>query len=78
MTLYDIIRKLTGPIEATGEHNEDQQRLKNLKEVTLLVDRLLFDVGEAAHDADREEESMQAIGQHAQKFLGDTRNALEN
>ena len=31
MNLHEIVTKLIGPVDATGEHNSDQTRLANLK-----------------------------------------------
>ena len=47
MNLYEVVMKLVGPVCPTGDHNTDQERLKNMKALTELVDRLLFDIGEA-------------------------------
>ena len=67
MDHYEVVTKLIGPIRAVGEHNEDCRRMTNLEDVLNLVDRLLFDIDEAARDRDRPEASMQAIGERAHK-----------
>jgi len=46
MNLYEIVMKLVGPVCPTGDNNTDQERLKNMKALIELVDRLLFDIGE--------------------------------
>lgn len=70
MNLYDIVTKLTGPIEPVGESNEDEKRLNNLKELTYLVDKLIYDIDQVAmYNKDRVEASMQRIGKFADDFL---------
>jgi len=74
MQLHQIVLTLVGPIRATGDHGVDKRRLDNLKELTVLIDRLLFEVYEISLDADRQEASMKAIGIHAKEFLEDIRD----
>lgn len=69
MELYDIVKKLIGPIHPCGDHGIDQERLKNMKALTVLVDKLLFDIENAVHCADRQEASVRAIGVHARDFM---------
>lgn len=69
MTLYDIVKKLAGPIDAVGETNADTQRLENLKATIELVDRLVFDIAVSAKSKDRKEASMEKIGGKAYEFL---------
>lgn len=73
MELYDVVLKLVGPVEAVGETNEDARRLANLKELTALVDRLLYKISDASIAVGRQEASMKAIGMHARKFLQEVR-----
>ena len=69
MNIYEIVMKLNGPVQATGMHGKDQERLRNMKELTHLSDRLLFEVSSSTCDAERHEASMKAIGVHARDFL---------
>lgn len=69
MDLYDVVKKLTGPVVAVGETNEDARRLNNLKTLTELVQMLMSDIADAAMDATRHEASMRVIGEHAKTFL---------
>jgi hypothetical protein len=71
MELYDIVMKLVGPVQPAGETRADETRLKNMKELTKLIDKLLFEVSAAVPAADRPEASMKAIGIHAKKFMED-------
>jgi len=75
MEMHRITMKLVGPVTAVGETNEDGRRLTNLRELTELIDCLLFEVSEAARTADRPEASMKEIGQHAKQFLESVRHA---
>lgn len=69
MTLYETVMKLVGPVEAVGETGQDERALENLKELTELVDLLLWKIANTAGTADRPEASMKAIGNHARDFL---------
>ena len=71
MDLYEIVMKLNGPIHPMGDHNVDTWRLKNIKKLTELVDRLLFDIHQVSDCMNRPEASIKAIGAHAHEFLED-------
>jgi len=67
--------KLNGPIYAVGDSNVDAKRLENLKELTQLVDALLFDIAELAPFANRPEASIKAIGNYAKAFIEEVQAA---
>jgi len=48
MTIYDIVVRLIGNIEPTGQDSIDIQRLDNLKKLGELVNRLVDDIGTIA------------------------------
>jgi hypothetical protein len=73
MELEDIVLKLVGPVAPVGESNEDARRLGNLKELTELVDRLLYRISDVSVAANRQEASMKALGLHARDFLRSVR-----
>ena len=75
MELHEIVMKLVGPVMPVGETREDEQRLSNMKALTELVDRLLFEVDAVSHNADRTEASMKAIGVHARDFMTAVKDA---
>lgn len=75
MELYDIVMKLVGPVDPVGETRADEQRLENLKKLTALTDALLCEIYSVAHNADRNESSMKAIGVRARNFMEAVRNA---
>ncbi len=74
MELHEIVMKLVGPIRPLGEHKADQERLSNLKALTELTDRLLYEINGVEHNADRCEASMRAIGTHAREFMKSVRS----
>ena len=76
MNLYDITKKLTGPISSVGESNADADRFDNLCATIELVDRLIFDISGAANAKDCHEASRAKIGKRAQEFLDDLRDSL--
>ncbi len=69
MTNYDIVKKLIGPVYPIGETHEDAKRLENLKELTLLVDKLIFDIDAVGMQKDSHEWSVKEAGKFADKFL---------
>jgi hypothetical protein len=76
MNHHDIITRLIGPICGEGESNADARRFNYLEQTIELVDRLIFDISQAATDKDSHEASRSKIGQKAQKFLDDLRDSL--
>ena len=78
MNCYEVINKLIGNIEPVGESHTDEKRLENIKQLTKLVDRLITDISDVArYNKDRQEYSMIEIGQHANSFLKNLKEALE-
>jgi hypothetical protein len=70
MEYYDVVTKLIGNINPIGKTEVDEVRLKNLKEMTQMLDTLLGDVMDVARfNKDRPEYSMNQCGKHAHSFL---------
>ena len=69
MDIYDVVKKLTGPISPAGETHLDVDRYENLQEVTELVERLLADIKDVALNKTRQEASMKKAGEYAAEFL---------
>lgn len=63
MDIHEIVKKLVGPIKPIGETNTDHERYKNLKVMTELVDRLVFDIDHIIPNKDRVEYSMKRAGE---------------
>jgi hypothetical protein len=71
MDLYEIVKKLSGPIFPVGESNEDESRFENLKAVTVLVDRLLQGIDRVSKGKNRNEYSIKKAGRFAASFLAE-------
>lgn len=69
MEIHEMVMKLTGPIRAVGETNEDARRHDNLEVLIDVLEHLLNEVSDAATAATRQEASMQKIGVTARDFL---------
>lgn len=70
MEIYDIVKKLVGPIHPVGETYEDEDRLENLEVMTELVGEILFDISVISdNNKDRVEHSMKEAGKFAYEFL---------
>jgi hypothetical protein len=69
MDLKEVVMKLVGPVLPTGSHDADLTRLENLMTLTRVIDRLVFEVDNAAKYATSLADSEKAIGQHAHGFL---------
>ena len=69
MELYDIVMKLTGPVDPIGDSPVDADRQNNLKVLLDLADKLLTKIDEVATDnKDRVEWSMKQAGQLCSKW----------
>ena len=77
MDVTEIVKKLIGPIEPAGETHTDECRLKNLKTMCELVNRLVYDIhyvkvttsGDARY-------SVKKAHEQADKFLKDLEDAI--
>lgn len=70
MDICEIVKKLVGKIEPIGDESYDKKSFENLKVMTDLIDKLLFDITEVvAENKNRQEYSMKRAGEYANKFL---------
>jgi hypothetical protein len=69
LDLYEIVKKLNGPIIPIGETNADNERSENLNHLIDLTDKLIADIMEVAKYCDRQEYSMMKAGSTAYYFL---------
>ena len=69
MNIYEIVKKLIGPIMPIGETNSDADRLKNLEETFYLVTKLIYDLKVIAELSNRPEFSLSNAGKKADQFL---------
>lgn len=75
MKLNEIVMKLIGPVQPTGSHGTDAERLDNIIELARLIDQLLFEIHEASRSANSHEASMKSIGTYAHEFLTELRSS---
>ena len=70
--VYEVVKKLTGEIEPIGETQTDDKRFENLKAMTKLVDRLIFDIDAIAYrHKNNHQFSMKRASEFASKFITD-------
>lgn len=69
MNIHEIVKKLVGEINPVGETNTDNERFKNLKVMTDLVSRLVYDIDTVGMKKDRAEYSIKRAGEFADTFL---------
>lgn len=67
--LYEVIRKLNGPIEPVGISHIDSSNLENMEKVIELVEQLFFDLNNVSKYKNRPEYSMNKAGKVADSFL---------
>lgn len=68
--VYEVVKKLVGPIDPIGCSGTDEQRLKNLLELTNCVDRLIWDIHEILRrNKDHYEASRLKAADHCAKFF---------
>ena len=67
--VLEVIRTLIGNIEPIGETREDDKRFENLKNLTFVIERLLYDVDGIIPNKRRIESSMKRAGEYADKFF---------
>lgn len=69
MDLYDVVKKLTGPINPIGDSRADEDRLANLKATCDLVGRLVADIDAVSDDRGDHMASVKIAKCYAEKFL---------
>ena len=73
MTHTEIVMKLIGSIQPTGESNTDAQRFENLKELCSLINNLVTEIDDMAYrNKDAYEASVKKASEYAQNFLTNT------
>lgn len=75
-TIYDLNKKLLGDFEPIGESGPDANRLKNMENTMLLIDKLLIGIADVIQHKDRVEYSIQLIGATANKYLKELKTTL--
>jgi hypothetical protein len=67
--VYEVVKKLLGPIDPIGDTNIDNERFVNLEATIDLVNSLLFDINRVATCATCDENSMKEAGLKAKLFF---------
>ena len=79
MELYEIVKKLTGPIRPVGETNTDNDRLFNLHQAIELAEELIKSLIEVANDnKDAYQFSLKRAGDDARVFLEEISDDILN
>jgi hypothetical protein len=76
INLNKVVNKLVGPINPVGETNEDDVRFENLKQMTHLIDHLLFAIAIISKDKESELFSVRRAGLFADEFIRATAQAI--
>ena len=74
MEIYDVTKKLLGPIEPIGDTHVDDERHENLKSTINLIHKLLCDLIETASYSNCPEHSRSRAGKTANEFLKELTN----
>ena len=74
MEVYDVVKRLIGPIEPLGAAHTDEERFENLKAMTELVDLLLNDICVVGQYKNQHQASMKKAGEFADEFYGSIGN----
>jgi hypothetical protein len=69
MEMFDIVMRLNGEVQPVGETRSDLARLENLKKLCDLIERLMVEIRQVSHCAERHEASMAAAGKSAKNFI---------
>ena len=70
--IYEVVKKLVGEIEPIGETQTDDKRFENLKVMTKLIEKLLYDVDNVAYQyKNNHQYSMKRSAEYASKFQDD-------
>lgn len=69
MEIYDVVKKLVGPIDPLGDSSCDDKRLENLKVMIDLIEKLVGDVAYVSRSRDSHEYSVMLAGKTADKLI---------
>lgn len=69
LPIYDLVKKLIGPVRPLGESHTDKTRYDNLKVLLALTESLIDDINNVASYETRHEYSMKKAGEKAKDFL---------
>jgi hypothetical protein len=70
MDIYEVVKKLIGPIEPVGDTNIDNERLDNLTTMTALANQLIIDIDRIGYSCENNHQySMKKASEVAKKFM---------
>jgi hypothetical protein len=70
MNIYEVVKKLVGPIEPVGDTSIDNERLDNLTTMTALANQLIIDIDRIRYSYENNHQySMKKASEVAEKFL---------
>jgi len=75
INVYEVVKKLIGPIEPVGESHTDNRRFENQKEMMALIDRLLSNWFNLRRFSNNHQASMKRAGIMASKYFRDIQEA---
>jgi hypothetical protein len=78
MDIFEVVQKLTGPIEPVGETHTDNRRLDNQVTFMLLAQQLVLEIIKVSKNATRHEASMKKAGEYALKCLQNIKDDIED
>jgi hypothetical protein len=68
--IYEVVRKLIGPINPVGDSHLDAQRIENMKAYVNLAEKICMDIQDiASNNKDSPMHSVKKIGKIAQDFI---------
>jgi hypothetical protein len=76
--LTALVQTLVGPIIPVGETNYDKKCYENVKELTLLIDNLLYQLLEVSNCRTRQEASIKKVGEHVWDWIIDIGGSLDD
>ena len=71
MEIEEILERLLGKIQPTGESREDEIRYKNIENYKKALNFIMSSLEKASLYSDKPQYSMQKIGKKCEKFLRD-------
>lgn len=72
--IYEVVKKLVGEIEPIGETQTDDRRFENLKAMTWLIEKLLYDIDDIAFRFKNSHQfSMKRAAEYASDFLNEVK-----
>lgn len=77
-TIYEVIKKLIGPIDPIGESNSDEIRYENLNTALEVVNRLMSDICYLIPKRKRVEYSISRSGSKAFEYAKNLRDSLND